>query len=141
MFTPIEADACDLSGIVDNEFHVVHSNSVIEHVGGRDRMKLFAAEVRRVAPRHFVQTPNYWFPVEPHTMLPFVHWLPHHLQISLVQRFKLGHWPRLHDRAEADKFLRENALLSKREFGELFPESSIRVERFFGLPKSLLAIY
>ena len=141
LFTLIKADACDLSSIGDKEFHVVHSNSVIEHVGSRDRMQLFAAEVRRVAERHFVQTPNFWFPVEPHALLPFFHWLPYRLRIALVQKYTLGHWPRQRSREEAEKLLRDNDLLNKREFSRLFPASVIRVERFFGLPKSLLAIF
>ena len=36
----------------------------------------FVAELCRVARRVFVTTPNRWFPLDPHTLLPFVHWLP-----------------------------------------------------------------
>ena len=140
LFNLVEADGCDLSRYGDREFHVAHSNSVLEHVGGRERMKMFASDVRRVAQRHFVQTPNFWFPVEPHAMLPFIHWLPYRLRIALVQKFALGHWPRQPGREEAQILLSENDLLNKRDFTRLFPESEIRVERFLGLPKSLLAI-
>ena len=140
LFTFVEADACDLSAFGDHAFHIAHSNSVLEHVGGRDRMQRFAAELRRVAPRHFVQTPNFWFPVEPHAMLPFVHWLPRSVRIALVQRARLGHWPRQPDRDSAERLLRENELLTRREFAALFPDSEIRLERVLGLPKSLLAL-
>ena len=52
------------------------SNAVIEHVGGRAEQRRFVDESLRVAPRAFVTTPNRWFPVEVHTRLPLVHWLP-----------------------------------------------------------------
>jgi Methyltransferase domain len=61
----------------DGEFDLGFSNAVVEHVaGGRDGQRQFVAELCRVAARVFVTTPNRWFPVDPHTLLPFVHWLP-----------------------------------------------------------------
>ena len=60
----------------DGAFDVVFSNAVIEHVGGEEEQRRFVAEALRVAPRVFVTTPNRWFPIEVHTRLPFVHWLP-----------------------------------------------------------------
>ncbi len=49
---------------------------MIEHVGPRERQALFVSEAIRVARRVFVTTPNRWFPIEVHTRLPVVHWLP-----------------------------------------------------------------
>src|SRR3954451_11702861 len=61
----------------DGSFDLGFSNAVVEHVaGGRDGQRQFVAELCRVARRVFVTTPNRWFPVDPHTLLPFVHWLP-----------------------------------------------------------------
>ena len=71
----VQADACVLP-FGDGEFDVYFSNAVIEHVGGRERQQAFADEALRVARRVFVTTPNRWFPVELHTRLPLVHWLP-----------------------------------------------------------------
>ena len=65
-----EGDACDLSRFEDKAFDIAHSNSVIEHVGDWRRMFIFALELKRVANKYFVQTPNFWFPVEPHCMTP-----------------------------------------------------------------------
>ena len=61
----------------DGEFELGFSNAVIEHVaGGRAGQRQFVAELCRVAQRVFVTTPNRWFPLDPHTLLPFAHWLP-----------------------------------------------------------------
>ena len=61
----------------DRSFDVVHSSAVIEHVGSFDNQARLVAECARVA-RHgvFVTTPNRWFPIEVHTSLPLIHWLP-----------------------------------------------------------------
>jgi SAM-dependent methyltransferase len=59
------------------EFDVGFSNAVVEHVaGGREGQQQFVHELCRVARRVFVTTPNRHFPLEVHTLLPFVHWLP-----------------------------------------------------------------
>jgi SAM-dependent methyltransferase len=71
----VQGDACDLP-FADGEFDVVHSNAVLEHVGGLERQAAFVREAVRVGRRVFLTTPNRWFPVEVHTRLPFVHWLP-----------------------------------------------------------------
>lgn len=61
----------------DRSFDFVFSSAVLEHVGSRENQRAFLAECFRVARRHvFVTTPNRWFPLEMHTCLPFVHWLP-----------------------------------------------------------------
>ena len=61
----------------DGEFDLGFSNAVVEHIaGGRDGQRRFVGELCRVARRVFVTTPNRWFPIDPHTLLPFAHWLP-----------------------------------------------------------------
>ena len=64
-FRIIEADACDLHFLPENSYDLVHSNSVLEHVGSWQRMEAFAREVRRLAKCYFIQVPYFWFPVEP----------------------------------------------------------------------------
>lgn len=71
----VQGDACALP-FADGEFEVVFSNAVIEHVGGRERQRRLVLEALRVGRRVFLTTPNRRFPVEVHTRLPFVHWLP-----------------------------------------------------------------
>ncbi|MCU0837876.1 MAG: class I SAM-dependent methyltransferase [Rhodospirillales bacterium] len=74
----------------DNSFDVVHSSAVIEHVGSRAEQARFTAELYRVARRMAcITTPNRWFPVEVHTSLPLVHWLPPRHFRKLLRNLKL----------------------------------------------------
>jgi hypothetical protein len=74
--TFVPADGRDLP-FEDRRFDFVHSSAVLEHVGSAERQARFLAELWRVARKGiFVTTPNRWYPVEFHTVLPLVHWLP-----------------------------------------------------------------
>jgi len=83
----VQGDACALP-FPDESFDVVHSNAVIEHVGGRERQAAFVDEALRVGRRVFLTTPNRWFPVEVHTRLPLVHWLPKPTFRGLLRRMR-----------------------------------------------------
>lgn len=133
-------DGCDLSDIAEDSFDVVHSNSVIEHVGSWHNKVRMAAEIRRIAPRYYVQTPNYWFPVEPHFRTPLIHWLPRPWQRNLVMRSAHGFHPKAATLDEADAILADASLLDEKEMIALFPDARIERERFGGLVKSLIAI-
>ncbi len=74
----VQGDALELP-FADGEFDIVFSNAVIEHVGGREQQQQFVAEALRVGRRVFVTTPNRRFPLEVHTRLPVLHWLPDRL--------------------------------------------------------------
>ena len=74
----------------DKEFDVVWSSAVIEHVGNFERQVLFVKEMCRVGRRVFFTTPNRWFPVELHTRLPLVHWLPKPTGDRLLRRWGRG---------------------------------------------------
>jgi hypothetical protein len=139
-FSYIEADGCDLSTFEDNSFHIAHSNSVVEHVGDWSRMVRFAGEISRCAEKYFVQSPNYWFPIEPHCMTPFFHWLPKPLRVWLVLKFQLGHWKRAETMDSAVRTVERARLLDKQMFRELFKDAEIVTERFLLLPKSFVAI-
>jgi SAM-dependent methyltransferase len=73
----------------DREFDVGFSNAVVEHVGGPAEQVAFVHELCRVAKRVFVTTPNRWFPVEVHTLLPVAHWLPRELQPGALDEIDL----------------------------------------------------
>ena len=84
LFSFVAGDGCNLFNFPDISFHLYHSNSVIEHVGNWDNMVSFSNEAKRIAEKYYLQTPNYWFPIEPHFLTPFFHWLPKSLRIKLV---------------------------------------------------------
>jgi hypothetical protein len=72
----VRADGRSLP-FADRQFDYVHSSAVLEHVGSREKQRAFLREAWRVARKGiFITTPNRWFPVEFHTVMPFVHWLP-----------------------------------------------------------------
>lgn len=103
----LQGDACALP-FPDAAFDIVHSNAVIEHVGDIARQRQFVAEALRVGRRVFVTTPNRWFPIEVHTRLPFVHWLPEGAAGSAYDLV-------------GKSWARENHLLSSADLRELFP--------------------
>lgn len=124
----------------DNAFDIAHSNSVIEHVGESAQVQAFADEIRRVAPRYYVQTPNYWFPVEPHYLAPGIQFLPIAWQAELLYRVPLGRIERPRTRAQARRFVEDIRLLTRADMARLFPDSTLLGERFCGLNKSWTAV-
>src|SRR5215211_7498766 len=87
----VQADATERLPFADAEFDLAYSSSVVEHVSP-ERRAAFAAEVRRVARGWFVQTPARSFPIEPHALLPFAHWLPPGLRRRYWRLGAMGHW-------------------------------------------------
>ena len=103
----VQGDACALP-FADGDFDIVFSNAVIEHVGGRERQRRLVSEALRVGRRVFLTTPNRLFPLEVHTRLPFVHWLPDRLSHRVYDLVGKGS-------------AKELRLLSPRAFESLFP--------------------
>lgn len=137
-FQSIAGDATDLSGIDDNAFDFVHSNSVIEHVGNWDQMSKMAANVRRLAPSYYVQTPNFWFPYEPHFRCPFFHYLPEQVRAKLLMTFNLGFGGRRETLDEAMRAVQSAVLLDAKQMQVLFPDAEMKRERIAFLTKSLM---
>jgi len=98
----------------DGEFDIAFSSAVLEHVGDRDAQRAFVAELVRVSKRFFLTTPNRWFPVEVHTFLPLLHWLPQPAHQRSLRALGKDFW------AETDNL----NLLSARTVAELFPAGS-----------------
>lgn len=137
---PILGDACEAEYLVGgDEFDLVLSNSLIEHLGGHLARQRFASVARTMAPRYAVQTPYRYFPVEPHWLFPGMQFLPLNARHWLSPRWPLGHtygW----DETEALQEVLFTELLGLSEMRYLFPDSTIRWERVGGVRKSMTAI-
>jgi hypothetical protein len=140
LFSFVETSATEPGLFADRRFDLVMSNSVIEHVGTWRDMQDFAANVRRLADRYYIQTPNYWFPYEPHFRFPGFQYLPKRVRVALIRRWSLGFFDRVPDRATAEAIIDEHSLLSTRQMATLFPDARIGHEKFAGLAKSIIAI-
>ena len=137
-FISCKGDATNLSQYDDDFFDAVFSNSVIEHLYTWENQFKMAKEIRRVGVRYFVQTPNYWFPVEPHFVFLFFQYLPKKIRLWLILNFRLGHHPKYKKRESAIRAIEEIQLLSIKQMKKLFPDSTIYREKFIGLNKSII---
>ena len=134
-FENLVGDACDLADFGDQSIDLVHSNSVVEHVGDWSRMQSMTKELRRVGCAGWVQTPAFEFPIEPHWRMPFAHWFGRPIQSALLKaRFRCSH---ADARVTADSI----NLVSRRDFITLLPGTDVLTERFMLLPKSYIACW
>jgi len=134
----VKGNACQMKEFDDYHFDVVFSNSVIEHVGNFEDQKMMADEMQRLAKKFFLQTPNFYSPVEPHFFIPLFQFLPIQIQIFLVQNFNCGYLKKTPNKKEAKKVVRSIRLLKESEIKKLFPESIIKKERFLGFTLSFI---
>jgi SAM-dependent methyltransferase len=122
----VRADATERLPFEDGAFDLAYSSSVVEHLAP-ERRAAFAAEIRRVARGWWVQTPAWSFPVEPHALLPFAHWLPLGARRAYWRLGAAGGWEEIH-------------LLRRRELAALFDGGAVISERSGGLVKSWIAV-
>lgn len=133
------ADGCQLP-FTDNEFDIVYSNSVIEHLGNIDNQCKFAAECQRVGKNFYIQTPNRQFFIEPHWLALFIHWLPRSTQRRLVRNFTGRGLLTRPTQRDCDALIDEIRLLNYTEMRQLFPTAQIWSEQFAGMTKSFMAV-
>lgn len=124
----------------DNEFYLTFSNSVIEHVGDLQDQKRFAEEAMRCGRKLYLQTPNKWFPVEPHLMTVFIHWLPYRIVRRLLRYFSLWGLVAKPSQQQIDEFLQTTRLMTRLELKQIFPNAEITEEKFLGLTKSFIVL-
>ena len=142
--TPVTGDACnaaaELAGTTgETSFDLVFSNAVLEHVGGHANRARFAQQARDLAPRHWIQTPYRYFPVEPHWLFPGMQFLPVAARARIATVWPLAHSPA----GTTDEGLSSvlwTELLGIAELRHYFPESQIIHERVVGLTKSIIAV-
>jgi hypothetical protein len=123
-----------------DEYDVVFSNSVIEHLGSQADMRKFADRIRQSGKPYYIQTPSKWFPMEPHSRLLFFQFLPRVVRAWMIWHFKINYFPRAETYRDCLGVSDSTIMLSKRQVCALFPEAEIVTERLFGMPKSYTAI-
>lgn len=132
-------DGRNMECFSNKEFDLVISNSVIEHVGEYHYQKQMADEIKRVGKRFFVQTPNFYFPLEPHFLFPFFQFFPKEMRMRMLTRFNLG-WSEKRDINEAKKLIDSINLLKLKEIIQLFPNSVILKEKLCGVTNSFIIL-
>lgn len=134
-------NALDLSFVPKESVDVIFSNSVIEHVGSWQDQITMAKQVLSFEAPIFLQTPNYWFPMEPHFLFPFFQFLPLKVRAFLLYNFNLGEYGRMKPWERALTEVKMVKLLKKRELLKLFPSCTIRHERVMGLTSGFLVFH
>lgn len=137
-FSSIIGDARNLSDFKDQSIDLVFSNSVIEHLFTQENQAAMASEISRVGRAYFIQTPNYYFPIEPHWVFPFFQFFPFSFRVWLTRHFSLGHIGRIPDLRKAQLQVEEVKLLTPKQFQQLFPNALLYEERIFGIVKSMV---
>ena len=134
----IIGDATNMPEFEENSFDLVFSNSVIEHLYTWENQQKMANEIMRVGKKHFIQTPNRYFPVEAHYAIPFAQYVPKDLLYFFLTKTKLSRLQKW-DPKDAQQYLDEIRLLDQSEMQRLFPDSTMYLEKFMGLTKSISA--
>ena len=136
----VEGDALRADELVrGQQFDLVFSNSLIEHLRGHGPRQRLADVVESLAPQYLVQTPYRYFPVEPHWMFPGFQFLPVAARAYLAPRWPLGHTYGWEADASEDEVM-STELLSAAEMRHYFSDAEIVWERVAGVPKSMTAI-
>lgn len=78
----------------DNAFDACFCSAVIEHVGSREDQAAFLREIARVSRKFCLTTPNRWFPLDFHTILPLIHWLPQRWHQAVLRALGKDFWAR-----------------------------------------------
>lgn len=148
-FVPVPLGADAQLPFGDAYFDVVLCSSVLEHVTipedeiwrerstarfqqrARQRQRLFAREIERVACGYFVQVPNRWFPIETHTWLPFVGYLSRPWQLRVI-----GMSNRFWIKKTAPNFYLPTAA----DMCSYFPAARLIREQVGGMTKSLIMV-
>jgi SAM-dependent methyltransferase len=138
-FNHLVGNAMHMPEFADKSYDIVFSNSVIEHLTTFENQMRMANEIRRVGKRYFVQSPNHYFPVEPHFLVPFFQFLPLELRVRWIMTSDIFWHERIKDRAEAEEFIRSFRLPTRKDMQALFPDAKLYPEIFYGLVKSYSA--
>jgi len=106
----------------DKQFDILFCSAVLEHIGDDEAQKNFVHECIRVAKKVYLTTPNRLFPIEFHTYLPFIHYLPQHIHQKILKAFKMDFW------AETRNL---NLLTGKKLFSMLPEDARIKAKLYY----------
>jgi hypothetical protein len=139
LFEHLIGDATSEEAYKTCRFDLIHSNSVIEHVGGWQKIRAMADFIRNSGSPYYLQTPNFWFPIEPHFRTLGFQWLPAHWRAQLLLKGRRG-FREASSWDEAMASVESVNLLSVRQIRELFPGAELKYERIGPLVKSFMVI-
>ncbi len=134
----IKRDVTDMNFFDDEEYDIVYSNSLLEHINVFEEQKNLAKEIMRTGKHYFVQTPNYYFPVEPHFLFPFFQYLSDDMKTRLLSKYNLGWYKKEDDIVKARALATSVRLLKEDELKKIFPGGKIYTEKYFLLNKSFI---
>lgn len=138
IFSSMAADATRFAA--DEKYDICFSNSCIEHVGMVSDMARFGEAVRNSADAYFVQTPSYFFPVEPHFFFVGFQWLPITIRAWLLRTFSFGHHTKHPDYLGSFIVAQSSYLLNRKLFAAIFHDAEVQNEKILGLTKSFIAV-
>jgi len=102
----------------DKNFDICWSNAVLEHVGNREKQIFFIKEITRVSKSAYITTPNIFFPIEVHTRVPLLHYLPKKIFDKILPIFgkswATGNYMHLLSKKELKDILKEAGVSSYR---------------------------
>lgn len=139
LFVHTVGDATSAEPYTRHAFDLIHSNSVIEHVGAWRQIRAMAEQIRGAGRPYYLQTPNFWFPLEPHFRTLGFQWMPPSWRAQLLLKKQRGfraasHWD------EAMESVESVNLLTIRQMRKLFPDAELKYERVGPLIKSIMAV-
>jgi len=135
----VKGDATKSMLFSENNFDVVHCNSVIEHINTNKLRKALSENIQSWGKYFLVQTPNYYFPMEPHFLFPFFQFLPLNVRAFILTKISLGTFPKESNYKNAKKIVSSVRLLKKSELQALFPGVKIVKEKIAFFTKSFIA--
>ncbi len=110
----VTGNAIDMSEFDDNSFDIVFSNSMLEHIGPVESQRKFAGEIKRLSSRYFIQTPNYYFPIEPHFVFFGFQFLPLSWRAFLLKHLDMAWFGKNRDYQQALNLAQSIRLLKKK---------------------------
>jgi len=134
----VAGDATKMTSFNARQFDIVFSNSVIEHLYSFENQAKMASECQRVGKHFFIQTPNKYFFMEPHYLLPYFQFVPKRIAHWVLTSTRLSRGYKWSPN-QATQYLEEIRLLSLKEFHELFQNGQMFHEKFLWLSKSYTA--